>query len=282
MSKIGITADCTCDLPEELCNALGVKLLHFYVTTETGCFKDMAEITAGNIIEYFENGGRSIVTAAPTYDEYVEFFGEALKSNDELIHVTIGSSMSRSYDRAMRAAKVYKGKVKVFDSQNLTTGIAHTVVEAAEMSQMGISSEKIIERLETIRGKVMASFIVNNVDFLYITGRVKRALKVMCDTFSIHPVLCAKNGEIKLKRVYFGDYDKCIIRYVKKELADPVCINKKKLFLTHSDCSVKVLNQAKELISSLCSFKSIDVAMTSATITSNCGAKALGLMYMVE
>jgi len=70
MSKIGITADCTCDLPEELCNALGVKLLHFYVTTETGCFKDMAEITSNNIVEYLKKSDELVLISKNRYGCY--------------------------------------------------------------------------------------------------------------------------------------------------------------------------------------------------------------------
>ena len=53
MNKVYITSDCTCDLSEELLNKYDVEVIHFYISTDRGCFKDRVEMTATNVVEYF-------------------------------------------------------------------------------------------------------------------------------------------------------------------------------------------------------------------------------------
>ena len=85
MSRIIITTDCVCDLSEELIEKYGIKIIHFYVVTEHGWFKDLEEITSGNIVEYFERGGNQVLSKAPFKEEYEAFFETVLKDGDEIL-----------------------------------------------------------------------------------------------------------------------------------------------------------------------------------------------------
>ena len=170
MSKVCITSDCTCDLSEELLDKYEVEVIHFYISTDRGCFKDRAEMTSTNVVEYFENGGQRISTAAPSVSEYVDLFERALRKDGELIHITISSQLSMSYENAVAAAAHFNGKVHVFDSQHLSTGIAHMVIEAVGLANEGKSSNEILDALEKMRDKVSTTFITNNADYLHRTG----------------------------------------------------------------------------------------------------------------
>jgi fatty acid-binding protein DegV len=55
---------------------------------------------------------------------------EALRTNDAIIHFTIGSEMSACYQNACIAAGDMKN-VYVVDSGSLSTGIGHLVIDAA-------------------------------------------------------------------------------------------------------------------------------------------------------
>ena len=87
MSKIIITTDCVCDLSEELIEMYDIKIIHFYVVTEHGWFKDLEEITSDNIVEYFERGGNQLLTKAPFREEYEAFFEKVLKERKGVKHI---------------------------------------------------------------------------------------------------------------------------------------------------------------------------------------------------
>lgn len=280
MKTIRITSDCVCDLSKEIRSKYNVDILSFYIATDRGIFKDMDEITARNIVEYFANGGEKINTLAPKPEEYEFFFAESLEKYDEIIHIAIGSHLSLSCKNAAKAAEKFSGRVRVFDSGHLSSGIGHLVIKAAEMVFENKSSDEIIGELEKIKNRVSTSFIAENADYLYRNGRVSKWVKDMCEIFKIHPVLFMKKGEIKLKSIRIGNYEKAVLRYIKGELRNPGKIEKKRGILTQASCPLKLINAAKKLAMEKGRFEELDVIEASATITSNCGANTIGILFV--
>lgn len=282
MNKVYITSDCTCDLSEELLNKYDVEVIHFYISTDRGCFKDRVEMTATNVVEYFENGGIRISTAAPAVSEYVDFFERMLQKHDEIIHITISSQLSMSYENAVRAASHFAGKVHVFDSKHLSTGMAHMVIGAVELANKGKTRNEILEVLEKMRAKVSTSFITCNADYLHRTGRVSNRVKDICTAFRIHPILCIKDGKIELKSVRIGEYEKAVLRYVRNELKNASSIEKERLFITYTTLPLRLVLKIKERVNQCCPFDEVIETKASATITSNCGANTVGVIFVRE
>lgn len=280
MSKVWITSDCTCDLSEALLNKYDVEVIYFYISTDRGCFRDRAEMTATNVVEYFENGGQRISTAAPAISEYVDFFEKVLQKHDEIIHITISSQLSMSYENAVAAAAQFAGKVHIIDSGHLSTGIAHMVIRAVELAKEGKTREEIFEAMKDLQDKISTSFIAYNADYLYRTGRVSKGVKNICSAFKIHPVLSVKYGEISLKGVRIGEYEKAVLRYIRSELKKSSQINTERLFITYSTLPVKLLMKIKEQVEKSCPFEEVLETKASATITSNCGANTVGALFV--
>ncbi len=282
MKKIWITSDCTCDMSEALLDEYNVEVIHFYITTDHGCFKDMAEMTATNVVEYFENGGTKISTEAPDVSEYTEFFERMLEKYEEIIHIAICSKLSLSYKNAVMAAEQFGQRVKVFDSRHLATGMAHLIIRGVELARENKTAEEILAVLDGMRDKISTGFIAENADYLYRTGRVNKLVKVVCSALKIHPVLTMKRGDLKLKTIQIGNYEESIIRYVRAELKKPSKIKRDRLFITYSTASVKVLNLIRKQVSERCPFENVWETKASATITSNCGANTIGILFVRE
>ena len=134
--------------------------------------------------------------------------------------------------------------------------------------------------LEDIKDKISTSFIAKNADYLYRTGRVSKFVKDACMTFRVHPVLGMKNGMMKLKSAYIGDYEKAVLRYARKEVRIAEKIDKKRVFITHAACSIKLISAVKKEITKKCGFEQIIVSNASATISSNCGADTIGVLWV--
>lgn len=280
--KIRITSDCVCDLSEEILDAHEIPVIYFYVTTDTGCFKDMREISSRNIVEYFQNGGQKNQTTAPSVTEYKEFFEDVLKTCDKVIHITISRYLSNSFSYAGEAAKGFGGRVQVFDSEHLSTGIGQLVLYAVELAEEGKSGDAILEALKVQKEKVSTSFIAENTRYLYRAGRVSKWVDILSRGLKIHPILKMKDGELMLGGIEMGNYQKSIIRYIRRQLKKSDKIDKKRLFITHCSCSVKTVNLAKKVALEKCKFERVDVTNASATISGNCGANTIGVLFVQE
>lgn len=285
MKKIGITTDCVCDLPDEFLKLHGVGIVYFYITTASGRFKDGYEITSENVIEYLDGGGERAETNAPEPEEYKEFFEKQLKFCEKVIHISISSHISNSCPNALAATKLMgeQGKrVYIVDSEHLSTGMGHMVIRAVEMCEDGKSAEDIVSEMQELKARVSTSFIAKNADYLYRNGRVSKAVRNICSALSLHPVLTVKNGKMGVKALQIGNYDKSVKRYIKSELRRSKNLETKRLFITHAGCTVKTLNEVRALSEKLYGFDEILVTKASATISGNCGAGTVGVLYIYE
>lgn len=283
MTNECITTECVCDLPESMLKSLHVDIIYFHIYTERGCFKDTDEVNASNIIEYMINGGQKSKSEAPSVNEYKSFFQKKLESCDEIIHIAISSGISDSVKNASLAvAKMgLEGKrVHIFDSEHLSSGMGLMVMQAVKMRHEGCRAKQILEELEKMRQIVSTSFIVKNADFLFRNGKVSKSVRNLCSMFSLHPVLYMKNGVLTLKGVEIGNYEKAGIRYVKKELRHANKIDKTRLFITHANCRLKRIQQIKEIAARYCEFEEVVVNLASATVSSNCGPEAFGVLFV--
>lgn len=285
MKKIGISTDCVCDLPEEFFKLHGIEIVYFYITTETGRFRDGFEISSGNIIEYLESGGKKAETNAPEPEEYERFFEKNLQKYDEIVHISITSRVSNSCRNAAAALEKMgeKGKrVHVVDSCHLSTGMGHMVIRAVELRDEGKSAVEIADEVYRMKDRVSSTFITMDADYLYRNGKTSKFVSKLCTTFRLHPVLTLKEGRITLKTIKIGRYDKAMLRYVRGELRMNRKINKKRLFITYAGCSIKTVSEMRAEVERLCRFDEIIVTKASATVSSNCGPGTLGVLFVYD
>lgn len=285
MKKTGITTDCVCDLPEEYLKANDIYIVYFYITTATGKFRDGYEITSGNMLEYLENGGEKAETNAPEPEEYKTFFENALNRYDELIHIAISSRVSLSYQNATAALKLMGDngrRVTVIDSAHLSTGMGHMVMRAVELRDHGETAGEIVKEVESMKNKVSTSFITKNADYLYRNGRASKKVQRLSAFLMLHPVLTLKNGRITLKTLQIGNYEKSVMNYIKSELKHDSKIDKKRLFITHAGCTLKMISQVKSEVEKLCKFDEVTVTKASATVSGNCGPETVGVLFVYK
>lgn len=281
--KIGITADCACDLPADILQRYGIDVIYFYVETDTGRFRDVDEITAQNVFEYVESGGEHLVSRAPLVEDFQKFFEDKLKQYDEIIHIALSSKISMSVENSKKAIQELgevPRRVHIFDSGHLSTGIGLLVLHAVELAKAGKNSEEILRELEALKDKVSTTFITLDADYLYRNDKVSRFVKELCNRINIHPVLGMKEGYLKLKGIQIGDYENSALRYVRKTLKDPMKIDASRVFITHAGCTINDLKMIKREVDRLMAFDSVVISKASATISSNSGPRTFGLLYV--
>ena len=281
--KVGIVADCVCDLPRGYIRKHKIELVYFLIETDNGVFSDTDEITDRNILSYMESGGVKSQSFAPSPEVYRTVFENALKNYDEIILLTVSSAISNSYINASEAATAMEedGKrVHIWDSEHLSTGLGHLVVHAVKLAEAGKTAEEILKELEALKPRVSTTFITMNADYLCRTGRVSKKVMKLCQTFHIHPVLAMKKGFITLHSVGWGDYWKSCLRYIRKELRHPEQIDKTRIFITHAGCSAAMIEKIKEEVQQRCPAEQVIVTKASATVSSNCGPNTFGILYV--
>lgn len=281
--KVGIIAECTCDLPRSTFEKYGIDVLYFLIETESGIFTDTDEITAQNILMHMESGGKRSKPYPPTAEVYKKAFEKNLSKYDEVILVSISSSVSHSVEQAKKSAALIEdgeGRIHIFDSGHLSSGLGFMVMKAAEMANDGCSAEKILSELELLKARISTTFIIRNTNYLYRNGLIKRWLDRICTIFNIHPILEMKNGKLGPKSFIIGNYSYAYRKYVRKVLKRSYTIDKKQVFIAYAGCSVKMLRTITREIEKQCHFEEVTLVSASATISCNCGPETFGVMFV--
>lgn len=279
--RIKLIADSTCDLTPELAERYEVEISRLYIQRGDESLIDMVEITPDDIYEYYRQGNGLCKTSAVNVSTYAELYNKFSADYDAIIQFTISSSMSACCQNAMIAAADCEGaKVYVVDSANLSTGIGLLVIAAAEMIEAGMDAAEIYEAVMQLRDKVEASFIIDNLEFLHKGGRCSGIAALGANLLKLKPCIEVRDGSMGVGKKYRGVYDKCVLQYIRDSLSGREDIRTNRIFITHSGCEPKLIEQAQELVGQLQDFDEVLVTRAGTTISSHCGPNTLGVLFI--
>ncbi len=276
--NIKVTADSTCDLTAELTERHGITITPLRVNCGEGDMRDGIDITPDGLYEKIQATGRLASTAAVNVQEYIDVFTEARKTYDAVIHFTISADMSACYQNACIAAEEV-GNVYVVDSQSLSTGIGHLVLDACEMADAGMDAGDIHAVLEAKREKLDVSFVVDTLEYLRKGGRCSALTAMGANLLRLHPCIFVKDGVMGVGRKYRGDIKTCVVAYIKDRLADPSTVDTKRVFITDSGVGEDIRAAAEEQVRALVPFEEVIHTRAGCTVSCHCGPGTLGILF---
>ena len=278
-NQIIISADSTCDLTPELLEQYQIKTLPLYITFGEKSYLDGIEITPDEIYQKVAADGVMPKTAAISIGDFIEYFGNLLKEADQVIHFTLSSGLSCTYQNACLAAEDFEGKVFIVDSENLSTGEALTILHASEMASTGKTAEEIVAEAESYRKRVDASFIVDKLDYLYKGGRCSALSALGANLLSIKPCIEVKGGKMDVGKKYRGKFGAVLQKYIAERLADGD-FETDRIFVTHAGCDPTIVETAKKAVEDTGIFREVLLTRAGCTISSHCGADTLGILFV--
>ncbi len=282
MSDIVITSDSTCDLSEEQLEKNGISLMRLSVMLGAHTYRDGVDIMPADIFRHFDETGELPKTAAPSTEEYTEFFKQFTDAGKTVIHFNISSKASGSHGFAAAAAKQFDGKVLVVDSHALSTGQGLLVMKACDLRDEGKSAKEIYDEIMSLREKVNTSFVPDTLLYLYKGGRCSTLSYYGAKVLSIHPLIDMKDGELYPKKKYIGKMSRCIRNYINDLVAEYPSYDKRRCFVTHSNADPELVELAKSMVEEFFDFEEIDVTVAGSIITSHCGRNTLGVLFITK
>ncbi len=279
MAKIIISSDSTCDLSAELKERYGVKILPLGVTLGTNVYRDGFDITPDDIYAHYDKTGELPKTTAANVGECADFFAELKKDCDAVIHFTISSDMSSTYSNSCIAASELEN-VYVIDSKNLSTGGGLLVVAAAEMAKDGMEPAAIVEQIEKLKPCVDASFVIDNLEYLYKGGRCSALAMMGANLLKLKPCIEVKNGVMGVGKKYRGTFSKVVEEYVEERLQNVDDIDTARVFVTHAGCDPELMETVVNKVKEKGIFKEVFFTRAGCTVSSHCGANTMGVLFI--
>ena len=275
--KICISAESTIDLPKNLLEEFDIHTVPFSVLLGTDLKQD-GVVTPPEIFEYVDKTGTLPKTSAVNEAQFEDYFTELLKDYDEVIHFSLSKELSSAYQNACNVAKDL-GHVHVVDSMSLSTGIALLAIAASKYAKAGMSVNEIIDKINKRIPHDQASFVLATVDYLFKGGRCSALSKLGAQLFRIRPQIIVSNGKMGPGKKYMGKQVACVESYVNDTLEEFNNPDLSLAFVTHSYATDDMIEVAKNALFAK-GFKRVEVTTAGATISSHCGPKCLGILYI--
>ena len=277
--KIKITSDSTCDLSAELLEKNDITLFPLTVIKDDKPYTDGITITTDEIFAHVAAGGDLCTTTAGSMGEYMDLFTKYADSYDAVIHISLSSELSSSYQNACLAADEFTN-VSVIDSRNLSTGQGLVVLKTCEMAQNGASVEKIKSTIAEYTEKVEASFLIDQLGYMVKGGRCSAVAALGANLLGLKPCIEVKNGKMGVVKKYRGNYAKCLSTYVKERIEGRDDLDRGTLFITHTPVSDECLQAVKDTVDTCADFENVYWTKAGCTVSCHCGPGTLGVLFV--
>ncbi len=278
--NVKITSDSTCDLSPELLRQYDISITPLSVCCGEKVGADGTEITPEDIYEFVRTKGELPQTSAVNVIDYIEAFHQWVNEGYCVVHFCISSDFSSTYQNACLAAKEV-GNVFVVDSRNLSTGQGLLVLHAAEMAAKGHHAQEIWKTCTSLTKHVEASFVIDNLDYLYKGGRCSALSAFGGNLLRLKPCIEVQDGKMLPSKKYRGKIEKVMSQYVEDRLSGRSDIDKHRIFITHTKCSEEAVRAVRDKILEIVpDFEEILETTAGATITSHCGPNTLGILFL--
>ncbi len=276
-----ITADSTCDLSPELLERFNIKTIPLTIQLGDESFFDGEGFTPEVMYERYRKDGTLPKTAAAGYQQFIDFFSQFTNAGYQVVHLEISSELSCSFSNACLAAQDL-GDVFPVDSQMLSSGVALLAIEGAECRDRGMNAQEIAEHLRSLTGKVDTSFVLDTLEYMWKGGRCSAVTSLGANLLKLKPALEMKDGKLGVYKKYRGSIESVYKQYVKERLAGKQ-VRPGHVFITNSgEIAPEIIQQLDELVRELIPVQEIHHSIAGCTISSHCGPKTLGILFINE
>ena len=278
MNKVVITADSAADIPCEIAEKYGIKIMPMHVVIGNEEKNDGIDITAEEIFGYVEKTGRIPKTSAVSPGEYIEFFGRFTAEGNAVVHLSFCSELSSTFRNARIASARLNG-VYPLDTRSLAGGSALLAIKGCELRDEGMNAEEIYSRLSELIPKTNVSYILDDIDYLRRSGRCSSAEAWGANLLSIKPCAAVVNGKIEVVKKYRGKAKAVRLQYTDEQLEAHKNIDFSTAFIYHSGVGKAELSVIEKKLENA-GFRQVITAFTGCMISLHSGRNAFGIHFL--
>lgn len=277
--RICVSADSTCDIPKDLIQKHNIHLKPIAVTIGEEVRYDGIDITPEEVFNIVDTTNVLPKTSAVNSFEYTEYFNKLKQEYDAVIHLSLSFGVSSTGNNA-RLAAMDIDNVYVIDTKSLSSGSGLLVLSCVDKVNEGKDVKTIVEELEQEAEKIQASFLVDTLKYLHKGGRCSSLALLGANLLKLKPRISLVDGKMQVTKKYRGKIEDALIKYFE-DLIEEVKPNKKRVFVTYSSPVEPTREIIKQRLIDM-GFEEVLESMACATISTHCGPKTMGVLYMGE
>ena len=288
MSEYILSCCSTADLSKEHFESRNIEYICFHYKLNGVDYPD----DLGQSIPFDEfykrmDSGEDTQTSQINVTEYLEYFTKFLSEGKDVLHLTLSSGISGSYNSAINAAKIAKErfperKIYVIDSLAASSGYGLLMDKLADLRDGGMDIDELKNWAEENKLNLHHWFFSSDLKFFIKGGRVSKTSGTIGTILGICPLLNVDKEGHLIARAKIRSKKKVIQEIVKRmeENAEGGLSYSGKCYICQSAC----LDDAKEVAKLVEErFKNLDgnvmINYIGTTIGSHTGPGTVALFF---
>jgi DegV family protein with EDD domain len=196
--KVKVITDSTSDIPQELADELGVRVVPAYLRFGDKTYRDGVDIKSDEFYSMLESSPVHPATSQPNPEDFRTVYKEYCDTVDGIVSIHISSKISGTYNSAMMARKTLESRcpIKVIDSKFNSAGLGLVVMGAARLAQAGASLPGVVKEANRAVNQIRMFGMFETMKYLARSGRVNKTIAMASSFLSVMPLLTFRDGEI--------------------------------------------------------------------------------------
>ncbi len=179
MREIIFSTESTSDIPEEIIQQYGFRVIPFHIKMNDGDYADSYVFPIAQIYNHCARTRKPPRTAAPNEKEYTNYFQEIRDDSPDgvILHFSVSSALSGAYQTAQDASKKFDD-LYVINTRTITVGCLVYMIAAYDLVQKKQAQGEITDYSELaneirhLSPQIACAFTPGNVEFLILSELV--------------------------------------------------------------------------------------------------------------
>lgn len=233
------------------------------------------------------DNGAETSTSQVNVSEYVEYFSKFLEEGKDILHVSLSTGISGTYNSAVNAALIAKEryperKIYVVDSLGASSGYGLLMDKLADLRDSGMEIDEVRSWAEEHKLELNHWFFSTDLKFYIKGGRISKTAGAIGTILGICPLLNMDNEGRLIPRAKIRTKRKVIQEIVKRmeENAEGGLDYSGKCYISQSACmdsAEEVARLVEERFPKLCG--KVEINYVGTTIGSHTGPGTVALFF---
>lgn len=283
MLKFEIYTDSSCDLPKEMVEKYGIKVMQLEVIIDENAPVLNKDIEAKEFYQKLREGANA-KTAAMTPGYFVEHAKESLKAGKDILYIGFTSGLSVTYNNGAMMIEELKEKypertILSIDTLCASVGEGLLVHYAALQREAGASIEMVYEGIMAMKDKIHHQVTVDDLFFLKRGGRISAATAIAGSVLSIKPMIHV-TAEGKLETIGKIRGRKAAMKELISKMKGNADVDTwKYVFISHGDCQQEA-EHVKSMVEAAYPQAKVIISDVGPVIGAHTGPGVIALCYL--
>lgn len=283
MKNYIISVDSSCDCSKEELDKKQIFVIPFKYNDSKTTYVDN-QIEKGYKYFYMQmKSGTVYKTSQINPNEYYEYFNDLLKYNLPIIHISLGSGVSNTYNSALLAVEMLKEDnknidIKVIDSKLASLGSTLLMNDLINYDNSNLSAtqayDKIMEKVDTLN----AYYTTDTLTYFARGGRLSKVEAFIGNSLKINPILdCDPDGKLRVIEKVRGERKALdhLISRIKNSVVNP---STQTIYICHADNEIKAVHLANRLVKEV-GFKDYKIYFMGPIIGAHTGPSLVAAFF---